>query len=84
MADAAIPIPDDIFEALKIPEREREQELRTELAVSLYARGALSFGKARELADLSKDEFQRELGKREITRHYTETELEEDRQYAEG
>jgi predicted HTH domain antitoxin len=84
MSDTAIPIPDDIFEALKIPEREREQELRIELAVSLYARGALSFGKARELAGLSKGEFQRELGKREITRHYTETELDEDRRYAEG
>lgn len=84
MADTSIQIPDDIFEALKIPEKEREDELRTELAVSLYARGALSFGKARELAGLSKYDFQRELGKREIERHYTETELEEDRRYASG
>lgn len=84
MPDTAIRIPDDIFEALKIPEKEREQELQIELAVSLYARGALSFGKARELAGLSKEAFQRELGKREVERHYTETELEEDRRYASG
>jgi predicted HTH domain antitoxin len=84
MTDTTIRVPDDIFNALKIPEKEREQELRIELAISLYARGALSFGKARELAEIPKDDFQRELGKRKIERHYTETELEEDRRYAEG
>ena len=78
----AIDIPQDVFDSLRIPEGEREQELRLELAVSLYARKALSFGKARRLAGLSKEDFQKELGKRQIERHYTEEELEEDLDYA--
>jgi predicted HTH domain antitoxin len=57
--------------------------MKQELAVSLYARGVLSFGKARALADLSKRQFQELLGKREIPRHYTETDLVEDLEYAE-
>ncbi|QSG05459.1 putative antitoxins containing the HTH domain [Halapricum desulfuricans] len=57
--------------------------MKRELAVSLYARDVLSFGKARALAELSKREFQEILGEREITRHYGEQELEEDLDYAE-
>ncbi|MFB6216921.1 MAG: UPF0175 family protein [Candidatus Aenigmatarchaeota archaeon] len=77
-----IEIQDDVFESLRIPEREREQELRLELAVSLYGRGALSFGKARRLAGVSKTRFQRELAERKVERHYTGKELEEDLEYA--
>jgi len=79
---ATIEIDDDIYEALQIPEAERSQAMKQELAVSLYARGILSFGKARELAELSKRDFHDLLGKREIPRHYTETELDEDLAYA--
>lgn len=78
---AAIEIPEEVYDALRLPEDEREGMLREELAVSLYARGALSFGKARELADLSSGEFGRLLGEREIDRHYTTEELEEDLEY---
>ena len=67
---------------LELPESEREEAVKRELALSLYARGILSFGKARELADVSKIEFHRLLGEREISRHYTEAELDEDIEYA--
>jgi predicted HTH domain antitoxin len=77
-----IAIPEDVYDALELPEGERESAVRQELAVSLYARGALSFGKARALADLSKVEFHRLLGDREVARHYTHEELEEDAEYA--
>ncbi|MFC7028125.1 UPF0175 family protein [Halomicroarcula sp. GCM10025710] len=56
--------------------------MKRELAVSLYARDILSFGKARTLAEMSKREFQELLGEREIARHYDERELEEDLDYA--
>ncbi|WP_442891782.1 UPF0175 family protein, partial [Dissulfurispira sp.] len=39
-------------------------------------------GKARELARMSKWEFQEEPGKRKIPRHYTEKELKEDMKFA--
>jgi predicted HTH domain antitoxin len=44
----------------------------------------LSFGKARELAAMSKFEFGRLLGKRGVTRHYSWEELEDDLTYARG
>jgi predicted HTH domain antitoxin len=79
-----IVIPDDVYDALELPEEERESTVRQELAISLYDRGVLSFGKARALADLSKVEFHRLLGEREVARHYTIEELDEDAEYARG
>ena len=80
---ATIEIDDDVYEALQLPEGERSPAMKRELAVSLYARDVLSFGKARALAGLSKREFQALLGDREISRHYGERELAEDLDYAE-
>ncbi|QKY19884.1 UPF0175 family protein [Halolamina sp. CBA1230] len=80
---ATIEIDDEVYDALQIPERERSAAVKQELAVSLYVRDALSFGKARALADLSKREFHDLLGERGIPRHYTEAELAEDIEYAE-
>ena len=75
-------IPDDVARALRFPPTEAEAELRKELAVALYARGALALGKARELAGLSKWEFGELLGRRSVTRHYGEHELAADLSYA--
>lgn len=77
-----VDIPADVFDSIRIPEGEKNDELKLELAVSLYSRGALSFGKARQLAGLSKQRFQEEIGEKGIERHYTDEELEEDLQYA--
>ncbi|WP_436900516.1 UPF0175 family protein [Halovenus halobia] len=79
---ATIEIDDDVYEALQLPEGERSPAMKRELAVSLYARDILSFGKARTLAEMSKREFQELLGEREIARHYGERELEDDLDYA--
>jgi predicted HTH domain antitoxin len=56
--------------------------LLIELAVALYARGILFFGKARELASLSKYEFGLLLGKRKTPRHYSAEDLRDDLMYA--
>lgn len=77
-----IDVPPDVYEALNVPEDQRDDVLRRELAVSLYQEGILSAGKARELAKLSRREFHQLLGEREIDRHYTEEELAEDFEYA--
>lgn len=79
---AEIEIADDVYDALKLPEGEREATLKAMLAVSLYEEGVLSFGKARELAGLTKRAFHGLLGEREVPRHYTRTELKEDQAYA--
>ena len=77
-------IPRDVDMALKIPDRQKESVLLKELAVTLYLQEILSFGKARQLAGMSKWEFHDELGKRKIDRHYTEDDFEEDFQYGRG
>ena len=75
-------IPDHIAQAIRLPPEEQEQQLMIELAVTLYARGILSFGKARELTGLSKYDFGRLLGKRTIPRHYGDEDLKDDVMYA--
>ncbi|MEM1279048.1 MAG: UPF0175 family protein [Cyanobacteria bacterium P01_H01_bin.152] len=75
-------IPDSILQAIRLPEQRIEQELLYELAVSLYAQNLLSFGKARELAQLSKYAFGQLLAQRGILRHYGAEELADDLAYA--
>ena len=77
-------IPDTIVQAIRLPEERIARDLLVELAVALYAQGLLSFGKARELADIGKYEFGRLLGERGIPRHYGREELEDDLAYARG
>jgi predicted HTH domain antitoxin len=77
-------IPDHIAQAIRLPLAEQKEQLRLELAVALYSRGILSFGKARELTGLSKYEFGIMLGKRDIPRHYDDEDLEDDVTYARG
>lgn len=75
-------IPDSVTQALRLPPAEQQQRLKFELAATLYAQGILSFGKARELAGMSKYEFGIFLGQRQIARHYTEADLQDDIAYA--
>jgi predicted HTH domain antitoxin len=70
-----ITIPDSIIQAIRLPEDRISHELLTELAISTYRQGLLSFGKSRELAKLGKIEFAQLLGKRGISRHYGRDEL---------
>ncbi|MCP4104163.1 MAG: UPF0175 family protein [Desulfobacteraceae bacterium] len=79
-----IEIPKEIMLSLKIPSEIAKKQLTEELAVHLYRQGFLSFGKARELAGMSKWEFSEKLGKLQIARHYTQEDLEEDIEFAHG
>jgi len=80
----SLQIPDSVAQAIRLPEERMPQELLAEFAVTLYQRGLLSFGKARELANMDGYEFGRLLSARDVPRHYTEEELEEDLAYARG
>ncbi len=55
-------IPDSVARAIRLPDEEIAEELRVELAVALYDRGLLSFGKAREHPEKGKYDFGRLLG----------------------
>jgi predicted HTH domain antitoxin len=68
----------DLRDALRVPPEEQEARLRRELAVRLYQKGLLSFGKARQLAGLSKWAFHELLAAEGIVRHYDAEELQAD------
>jgi len=84
MEKLMLEVPGEVMEAIKLPSGEVEKELRKELALALYQRGALSLGKAKALAQMTRWDFEELLGKREIVRHYTRADLEEDIRYALG
>ncbi len=75
-------IPESIARSLRLPAPEVEPRLRTELAVALYAQEILPFGKASELAELSRVAFADLVSQRNIPRHYTEDDLAQDLGYA--
>ena len=79
-----VEIPDDIRAALRLPPDEVDRCLRVELAVALYRREILGFGKARQLAGLTSWEFDDLLGRRQVERHYSEQDLAEDLEFAAG
>jgi predicted HTH domain antitoxin len=67
-------VPQDILDSARLT----MAELRVELAVSLYAQGRLSIGKARELADMPLWTFRQLLASRRISSHYDVEDLDED------
>ncbi len=67
-------IPQEILDSARLT----IDELKTEIAISLYAQGRISVGKARELANMSLWEFRQLLAVRRISPHYDESDLEED------
>lgn len=70
----AIEIPREVFHAARMT----PEEMKRELAVHLFQRGRLSFGKAREMAGMTVWEFQQLLGSRAIFVHYDLEDYEED------
>lgn len=84
MPKLSVDIPEEVAAALRLPSDTAEEEVRKELAVTLYARRLLPLGKARQLAGLSRRDFEELLGERQVPRDYTDENLEEDLEYAFG
>ena len=70
----SIEIPREIVHATRMTPK----ELQRELAVYLFQQGKLSFGKAREMADMTVWAFQQFLGVRGVPVHYDVQEYEQD------
>jgi len=77
-------IPESIAESLRLPVDEVEPRLRSELAIALFAQSILSFGKACELAGVSRYAFADLLTARNVPRHYGEADLARDLDYTRG
>ena len=73
-ATVSIVIPREILHASRMT----SDELKQELALSLFQQGRLSFGKAREMAGMTVARFQQLLGSRGICVHYDVDEYEDD------
>jgi len=78
MPKVMVEVSEELVEAMKLPPEEVPLRLKRELAVRLYEKGLLGFGKARELAGMTKWEFQQLLGEEGILRSYDVEELERD------
>ena len=77
-------IPDDLIQAIRLPEEEIEKRLMVELAIRLYRKRLMNFGKARKLANMAYWDFYDLLGQEGVLRNYDVNELEEDLQTLEA
>jgi len=77
-----VEIPDSVADGLRLPSSEAPLRLRCELAAALYQQELLAYGKAAELAGLSRENFATELARRNIHRHYSEEDSSLDEAYA--
>ncbi len=78
MATLMIEIPEEVVDVLRVPEGEALARMRLELALRLYEKELLSFGKARELAHMDYWNFSELLAREGILRHYDAKELADD------
>lgn len=76
--ELVLELPSDLYRAIKLPAAEVPQRLKRELAVRLYDKGLLTFGKARELAEMTRWDFHDLLGTEGILRRYDVEELTDD------
>lgn len=75
-------IPDSVIASTSMSAADLTLELTRELALSLYARGILSAGKAAEMADLTRREFEELLGERRTERPLTADDLAHEFEWA--
>jgi len=80
MMRLSIEVPRELLQAIKLPAEEVPVRLKRELAIRLYAKGLLSFGKARQLAGMTRWDFHDLLAEEGIPRRYDVEEIEEDLQ----
>jgi len=70
----------ELLQAIRLRAEEVPVRLKRELAIRLYAKGLLSFGKARQLAGMTRWDFHDLLAEEGIPRRYDVEEIEEDLQ----
>lgn len=84
MPKVRVELPEELVDAIKLPPQEVPIRVKRELAIRLYEKRLLGFGKARQLAGMTKWEFQQLLGQEGILRSYDMEELEKDLKNLEG
>lgn len=82
--DIVLTIPSSLAQEMKLPPDTIQEELMSELAVSLYHRRIITAAQACRLAGLERFQFEEILWKRQIPVHYSEEDLDKDIKYATG
>lgn len=75
MENLTVEFPGELLESMRLPSAEIPARVKRELALRLYQKGLLTFGKARALAEASKWEFHELLGEEGVLRRYDEADL---------
>ena len=73
-----VTFPDEVVQSLRLSKSTLEHSIKKELAVHLFQMQLLSFGQARQLANLSVWDFLDFLSERKLPLHYDIPEYEED------
>ncbi len=71
-------LPEDVISAFNVPKDKISLELKIQIALYLYEKGKLSFGKARQLSGLSVWEFIERLKDNKIPLKYDIEDFRED------
>lgn len=74
MNAVTVEVPQDVLDSARVT----ADDLKVEMAVTLYAQGRPSAGKARQLAGLALTEFRALLASRRVPAHVDETDLDDD------
>lgn len=72
----------EVFDAFAVPEEERERLIKLEFGWRCTIGGIVPFGGGQRACGALETRVHRLLGEREIDRHYTDAELDEDLRYA--
>ena len=83
MANVTVDIPKEVLALAGLPGGSASDRATQLLALELFREGRVSLGRAAELADLSVEEFMEFSAHRQVSLHYTEADLAEDRATAE-
>ncbi len=78
LAKLVIEIPEDVAASMNLPEAERGDRVRQEMAVRLYAKGILNLGPSRRLSGLTRWQFQELLAKEGVLRAFDVDDLQDD------
>jgi predicted HTH domain antitoxin len=79
MANVTVEIPEEVLALAGLPGGSASGRATKLLALELFREGRVSLGRAAELAGVSVEQFMELSAHREVSLHYTEGDLAEDR-----
>jgi predicted HTH domain antitoxin len=83
MTNVTVEIPEDVLRLAGLPDASASSRATHLLALELFREGRVSLGRAAELAGVGIEEFMEFSADRQVSLHYTEADLAEDRATAE-